>query len=75
VHHINMHIAYRAIVGVLKTRPTVEVRIRSVDWLIGRLFQLRAQLAAGQWPPTFDEQEDERRGGTRRTGRKPRARR
>jgi hypothetical protein len=75
VHHIKMEVVFRALVGVLAERPTVDVRIRSVDWLIGRLFQLRAQLAAGQWPPKFDEEKEERREGTRRTGGKSRARR
>jgi hypothetical protein len=57
-----------------KRRRTTEERIQLLDRIVGRMFQLRAQLAAGQWPPEFNEPTEEHPEGRRRTGGKPRAR-
>lgn len=46
------------IVKKLSEREGIDARLVSVDWLIGRLFQLRAQIASGEWPPKLDMDED-----------------
>ena len=41
----------------LKERKSNEIRLRSMDWLLEHLREMRAQIAAGHWPPKIEDED------------------
>lgn len=57
VHHWSMTTILRAVVKKLKERKSNEIRLRSMDWLLEHLREMRAQIAAGHWPPKIEDED------------------
>ena len=57
MHHWSMTTILRAVVKKLKERKSNEIRLRSMDWLLEHLREMRAQIAAGHWPPKIEDED------------------